>query len=186
MANLTTSQIENIQSDFGVLTLDLGESSERVIAPVRGGVTFTVTKTLRNIEHDYAKGSEKGLQVVDDIDAMLSCNSLEASIDNLESLMPYTVKSGTGTVADPYTLTCTKATLGLIADSKYHTNIAFVGQTLDGKDIIIKLFNAMNESDFTITAQPKNEGEIGIEIHAHFDPTDDTATLFEVIKEGTD
>ena len=50
--NLTKKEIEKIQIDEGVIVLDYGETTERPLAPCRGGGEFTATATLRDIEFD--------------------------------------------------------------------------------------------------------------------------------------
>lgn len=44
----------------------------------------------------------------------------------------------------------------------------------------ITLYNAMSEADFTLTAAPKSEGEMPLEVYAHWDPMDDTQPLYEI------
>ena len=44
--NLTKKEIEKIQIDEGVIVLDYGETTERPLAPCRGGGEFTATATL--------------------------------------------------------------------------------------------------------------------------------------------
>ena len=51
--NLTKKEIEKIQIDEGVIVLDYGETTERPLAPCRGGGEFTATATLRDIEFDF-------------------------------------------------------------------------------------------------------------------------------------
>ena len=45
ITNLTTKQIESIQIDEGVIFLDYGETTERLLAPTRGGGEFAATVT---------------------------------------------------------------------------------------------------------------------------------------------
>ena len=77
---LTKEQIENIQIDYGLVYINYGETEERQLAP-RGG-TF-ITKNIREIEYDGGRARLKGMQVVDEINAMLSVPLLCASMDNL-------------------------------------------------------------------------------------------------------
>jgi len=44
----------------------------------------------------------------------------------------------------------------------------------------ITLYNAMSESEFSLTAAPKNEGEMPLEVYAHWDPMDDDAVLYDI------
>ena len=49
VTNLTQQEIEKIQIDEGVVILDYGEQTERVLAPCRGGGEFTATARLREL-----------------------------------------------------------------------------------------------------------------------------------------
>ena len=52
LIRLTKAQTEKIQIDEGIVVLDLGEPSEKVLGPTRGGAEFTATPTIRDIEYD--------------------------------------------------------------------------------------------------------------------------------------
>jgi hypothetical protein len=38
----------------------------------------------------------------------------------------------------------------------------------------------MNESNFGLAAKPKGEGEVALEVYAHWDPEDDTKDLYKI------
>jgi hypothetical protein len=170
---LTNTQLESIQIDYGIVYINYGETGEYLLGPTRGGGTFTVTKTLRDIEFDGSKGKTKGMQMVDDINAMLAVNSLNTSMDTLALAMPYATYA-----ADK--ITCENSNVGVIADSAYLSNVTMFAKTVSGEYKKIVLFNAMAENDFSLAAAPKAEGEVALEISAHWDATDDTADLFTV------
>ena len=170
---LTTTQIESIQIDYGVIYLNFGVAWETLLGPTRGGGTFDVTANRRDIEYDGMKGKSKGMQVIDDINAMLSVTILDTSMDALALAMPFaTFAAGI--------LTCEIGAVGVIPDADYLTNITMFAKTIAGTYKKITLYNAMNEKDFSLAAVPKGEGEIGLEIAAHWDPTDDTADLYKI------
>lgn len=170
---LTTQQIENIQIDYGIVYINFGLVGERRLGPTRGGGTFTVTKTLRDIEFDGSKGKTKGMQVIDDINAMLSIANLDTSMDNLALAMPYaTYSSGK--------ITCESANLGVIPDSAYLANVTMFAKVIGGGYKKITLYNAMSENDFSLAAAPKAEGTVTMEINAHWDAIDDMAGLYTV------
>lgn len=176
---LTTQQIENIQIDYGMVYINYGEVDQRRLGPTRGGGTFTVTKTLRDIEFDGSKGKTKGLQVIDDINAMISLENLDISMTNLALNLPYATLTGDGSVT-PYKLTVDSAGIGVLPDSAYLTNVTMFCKLVSGEYKKITLFNAMSENDFTLSATPKAEGTVTMEIMAHWNPTDDTADLFTI------
>lgn len=171
--SLTQQQIENIQIDYGMVYVNFGESGERMLGPTRGGGTFTASKNLRDIEFDGRKGKTKGMQVVDEINAMLSVTNLDTSMESLALAMPYATFDGTS-------ITCTSQNIGVMPDSAYLINIAMFAKVIGGGYKKITLYNAMSENDFSLAAAPKAEGEIAMEISAHWDPQDDTANLYKI------
>ena len=76
-------------------------------------------------------------------------------------------------------LTCENGAVGIVPDAAYLTNVTMFAKTAAGTYKKITLFNAMNEANFSLAA-PKSEGEIGLEISAHWDPTDDTTDLYQI------
>ena len=176
--NLTQEQIEAIQIDYGIVFVDYGELTQRKLGPTRGGGEFTASKNIRNIEYDGSLGKTKGMQVIDEINAMLKCSILDMSQETLELTMPQAdLDSGTDVI--------TNNTGGLIPDSKYLTNITMFCKTIGGDYKKITLYNAMNEGDFTFAAAPKAEGIVALEVYAHWDATDQTQPLFEIEDVGS-
>lgn len=171
--NLTQEQIENIQIDYGLVYINYGEVGERQLAPTRGGGTFSVAKNIREIEYDGRKGKTKGMQVVDEINAMLSVPLLCASMDNLALAMPWATYSGGK-------LSAKSSNLGVIQDGAYLTNVTLFAKVIGGGYKKITLYNAMAENDFSLAAAPKAEGVITLEVSAHWDAEDDTADLYDI------
>ena len=172
---LTKTQVENIQIDHGIVFVNYGETDQKQLGPTRGGGEFVVTKNIRDIEFDGRKGKSKGLQVVDEIDAQLTVTHLDASLETLQLAMPY---------AD-YTdkkITCAGNNVGIIPEDAYLKNVTMFVKVVGGGYKKITLFNAMSEADFTLTAAPKGEGEMPLEVFAHWDPTDtdDDAELYTI------
>ena len=170
---LTKEQIENIQIDYGIVFVNYGEEDEKQLAPTRGGGTFTVTKNIREIEYDGRKGKTKGMQVVDEVNAMLSVPLLNTSMENLALAMPWATYSDGKLSAE-------SGNLGAIQDGAYLSNITMFAKVIGGGYKKITLYNAMTENDFSLAAAPKAEGVVTLEIHAHWDATDDTKDLFKI------
>mgnify|MGYP001189185345 CR=1 FL=1 len=171
--NLTQEQIENIQIDYGIVYVNYGAVGEAQLAPTRGGGTVTITKNIRDIEFDGRKGKTKGMQVVDEVNAMLSVPLMDTSMDNLAKAMPWATYAANK-------LSVKSANLGVIADSAYLTNITLFAKVIGGGYKKITLYSAMNESDFSLAAVPKDEGIIQLEVYAHWDPKDDTKDLCDI------
>lgn len=170
---LSQQQIENVQIDYGVVYINYGEDDAKMLGPTRGGATFQVTKNIREIEFDGRKGKTKGMQVVDEINAMLSVTHLDCSLDALKIAMPYAT-------ADATSITCKASNLGVIPGEKYLKNITMFAKTVGGDYKKIILYNALSENDFTLSAAPKAEGTIALEVYAHWDPTDDAKELYKI------
>lgn len=171
--NLTQEQIDNIQIDYGIVYVNYGEVGEAQLAPTRGGGTVTITKNIRDIEFDGRKGKTKGMQVVDEANAMLSVPLMDTSMDSLAKAMPWATYAANK-------LSVKSANLGVIADSAYLTNITLFAKVIGGGYKKITLYSAMNESDFSLAAVPKDEGIIQLEVYAHWDPKDDTKDLCDI------
>lgn len=175
----TQQQLENIQIDYGIVYVNYGETDEALLGPTRGGGTFSVTKNIREIEFDGRRGKTKGMQVVDEINAMLSVTHLNSSMETLKLAMPYATFEGDGTTI-PYTITCKSANVGVIPSTAYLKNITMFAKTVKGEYKKITLYNAMSENDFSFAAAPKAEGTIAMEVYAHWDPTNDAQDLYKI------
>lgn len=169
MAKYKTEQLANIQMDYGIVYQDYGESTQRLLGPTTGGATFDANQQIRDIEFDGRNGKTKGMQHIDYIDAVLKLTSLAISNKDLEVAMPYLKKSGTGT---DLTYTCDSDSLGIIKNDNYMKNITVFGKLTGGGYKKITLFNAMNESPFSLGAVPKGEGKVNMEIYAHWESDD--------------
>jgi hypothetical protein len=166
-------QIENIQIDYGIVILNYGETDAERLGPTKGGAEFSATKTIQDIEFDGRMGKTKGLQVIDEMDALLKFNIMDTSLSTLAKIMPQAdydetskiIKNGQG---------------GAVPASKYFKNITMFAKTLKGNYKKITLFNAMNESDFVLSSAPKAQGEIALEVYAHWDPEEVNGDLYEI------
>lgn len=173
MAKYTTAQLESIQIDYGLVYVDYGEATQRVLGPTRGGATFEATQAIRDIEFDGRNGKSKGMQHIDFIDAKLTFVNLAISKADLQVAMPYLKANGT----DPDILECTPDSLGMIPDTAYYKNITVFGKKVGGGYKRISLFNAMNEAPFSLAAVPKGEGTVNMEVFGHWEAEDDVANV---------
>ena len=85
---ITKEQVENIQLDHGIMFKNYGLETQALLAPLRGGTTFTVERTYRNIEFDGARGKTKGLTTLDDENATLTAKTLNASLETFADKLP--------------------------------------------------------------------------------------------------
>jgi hypothetical protein len=169
--NLTTQQIENIMLDTGVVYLNYGEAGERILAPTRGGNTFTVEQDVRVIERDGALGKEKGLRRVVTENAMLTVRLLDFSLDNLKLALAGSTVSGQ---------VVTSTLNGSINASEYFKNVTWIGTDMAGKNKVIKLFNALADNGLNIDATDKDESVLEVVFAGHRDPQDNTEPLYTI------
>lgn len=176
---LKKEQIENVQIDYGLIIMNYGEPDQERLGPTRGGGEFNATKNIRDIEYDGQPGKTKSLQTIDEINALLKTTILDTQLSTLAKIMPHADY-------DEATKIIKNAQLGAIPLSKYLKNITMFAKVINGGYKKITLFNAMNETDFVLTAGPKAEGEVAVEFHAHYDPEEDEAQTIFTIEDVTE
>lgn len=179
MAKFTADQLANIQIDYGIVYVDYGEVTERILGPTRGGATFVATQQIRDIEFDGRNGKTKDMQHIDFIDAMLKLTTLAISEDDLDVALPYLTRTGT---EGAYVYTCDADNLGIIDGADYFTNITVFGKKTGGTFIKVTVYNALNEAPFSLGAVPKGEGTVDLEISGHWeaDEADVVGKLFDI------
>lgn len=179
VTNLTTKQIESIQIDEGLIFLNYGESTQRLLAPTRGGGEFAATVTVRDIEFDGRHGKTAGTQVIEEQGASLKVTTLCMSQENLALAIPTcTVSNAEGNaIKNPPT--------GVIPMSAYLKNVTMFAKTIGGKYKKIIIYNAMHETGFTAKAVQKAEGELALELLAHYPHSDLDGDLWKVEEIGT-
>lgn len=122
------------------------------IAVTRGGGTFKVIKTNKEIIADGDYGPVEGRIRVDGSRCELMMNTLEVISANLTKFYPATALDTT-TVAGTATLT---GTLDIIA-ADYNATVTWTGVTDDGKAVIIEVENAINLGDLDWSMVDKDE-----------------------------
>ena len=175
VTNLTKQQVENIQIDEGLVFVDYGEPTERKLAPTRGGGDFSASVSIRNIEFDGRSADTAGTQVVESQEAILKVVSLCMSQEELRFAMPYARVEGEGE-----NMTIKNPKCGVIPLSAYCKNITMFAKLISGKYKKITIYHPMSENGLTVKAAPKAEGEISLEIRAHYTIDDLNGDLWEV------
>lgn len=164
IVNLSTTNVNKIQIDEGIVVVNYGESDEMVLGPTRGGAEFTATPSIRDIEFDGRKGKTKGLQVKDGEDVSLKISTLCCSLDYLKLAIP-------GASVNGSTNTLTPGKFGVVESESYLKNVAVVTKMLDGTYTVLTVKNAMHEGAFTYKGVSKNENEHSLEFLGHYDYT---------------
>ncbi|MBT2722315.1 hypothetical protein [Bacillus sp. ISL-46] len=173
MTKLKQEQIDNIQIDYGIVILNYGELDAERLGPTKGGAEFNATKNIRDIEYDGSLGKSVGMQVIDEINASLKFSILDTSLETLAKTLPQADY-------DDITKIIKNNKGGAIPASRYFKNITMFGKLMNGKYKKITIFNAMNESDFVLSSAPKAEGEIALEVFAHWDPLEVSDDLYSI------
>lgn len=133
---------------------DAWNFDESIVGATSGGSKLSIVPEITPIEVDGALVATKGLDVKTGETATMEVNFIELTKDIIKAA---TIAKD-GTSADVgYDVIESKAN---IEEGDYWENIAFVGTTLEGKNIIVILDNALCTSGFESEGKNK-EGSIG-------------------------
>lgn len=144
--------------------------AESLMGATSGGSKLSIIPEVTQVEVDGALVKAKGLSVKTGETATMEINFIELTKDIIKAAT--FGKDGTSQDAT-YDVIESKAQ---IAEGDYFENIAFVGQTLDGRKVIAILDNALCTSGFEQEGKNK-EGTIGkytFECHANLESDLDT------------
>lgn len=127
---------------------------ESLVGATSGGSKLSIIPEITNIEVDGVLVKAKGLAAKTGETASMEVNFIELT----EDIIKAATFGNTGTSADTtYNVIESKSD---IVEGDYWENIAFVGKTLEGKNIIAILDNALVTSGFEQEGKNK-EGAIG-------------------------
>lgn len=145
--------------------------TESLVGATSGGSKLSIVPEIYEVPVDGAMVSAKGLTVKTGEVATMEVNFAELSTD---IIMVATIgKSGTSDVTT-HDLIESK---GSIEEGDYWDNIAFVGKTLDGKDIIAILPNAICTTGFEPEGKNKEGAVVKCTFKCHAELSSDLDTL---------
>ncbi len=129
--------------------------AESLVGATSGGSKLSIIPEITNVEVDGAMVKAKGLAVKTGETASMEVNFIELTKDIIKA----STLGAEGTSADAtnYDVIESKSD---IAEGDYWENIAFVGKTLEGENIIAILENALCTSGFEQEGKNK-EGAVG-------------------------
>lgn len=175
---VTANTPKNIM--FGAGTIHKGLKHEggtwnfasTIVGATSGGSKLSIVPEITNVEVDGALVKTKGLTVKTGETASMEINFIELTKDIIKAA---TIGAdGASEDTANYDVIESKAN---IAEGDYWDNIAFVGKTLDGRNIIAILDNALCTSGFEQEGKNK-EGAIGkYTFECHAELTGDLDTL---------
>lgn len=134
---------------------------ESIIGATSGGSKLTITPEITTVELDGALVKAKGLDVKTGEVAKMEINFAELSKDIIKTA----AMGKSGTSADNnYDLIESK---GSIESGDYFENIAFVGKTLEGENVIAILDNALCTSGMELEGKNKEPGVIALTFESY-------------------
>lgn len=145
---------------------------DTIVGATSGGSKLSIVPEITNVEVDGALVKTKGLTVKTGETATMEINFIELTKDIIKAA---TIGAdGTSDDTANYDVIESKAN---IATGDYWENIAFVGKTLEGKNIIAIMDNALCTSGFEQEGKNK-EGAVGkYTFECHAELTGDLDTL---------
>ena len=174
---VTTNPPKNIL--FGAGTIHKGlkyegstwNFTESLAGATSGGSKLSIVPEVQKVEVDGALVAVKGLTVKTGETATMEVNFIELSTDIIKAA---TIGATGSSDVSTHDMIQSKAS---IEEGDYWENIAFVGKTLDGSDVIAILENALCTSGFEQEGKNK-EGTIGkYTFECHAELTSDLDTL---------
>lgn len=177
---LRTESVDHLIVDAGAVYVNLDETDERLLGATRGGSTFRIEQDVREIEVDGSPGPLKGARRVVEVRPQLTTNLLEMTMENLLMAIP-------GAEATP--IPDATATTGHsirrrrnIRGIDYIKNIGIVGTKQgSGEPVILKIYNAMQDDNFELGTEDKDESVLELTFTGHFDPGDMSVEPWEII-----
>ena len=142
------------------------------VGATKGGSTLTITPEFYSVEPDGSTVAIKDFKRKVGETATLEINFLELTKDLIKSAV--IGAEGTSDDSTNYDVIESKDN---IAEGDYWENIAFVGETLDGKNIIVILDNALCTSGLSLEGKNKEEGVGKYTFECHADAETSLTTL---------
>ncbi len=179
---VSSTTVQNIVFGAGTIHKGLkysqsGDSSswnfdDSCVGATKGGSTLTITPEFYSVEPDGSTVAIKDFKRKVGEKATLEVNFLELTKDLIKSAV--VGEDGTSSDATNYEVIESKDS---IVEGDYWENIAFVGETLDGKNIIVILDNALCTSGLSLEGKNKEEGVGKYTFECHADANNSLTTL---------
>ena len=175
---VTKNTVQNIQFGAGTIHKGLKYSDgswnfeESLVGATKGGSKVSITPEFYSVEPDGSTVAIKNFKRKVGETATMEINLLELTADIIKSAV--IGANGVSADASNYDLIESKEA---ISEGDYWENIAFVGETLDGKNIIVVLDNALCTSGLEMEGKNKEEGVGKYTFECHADANESLTTL---------
>ena len=151
--------------DAGVVYMNFVSQDEpgTLLGATRGGNVFTIEQDIKDIIIDGVKGPVKGGRRFIKVNAKLTCNFIEHTLNLLQMALP-----GSETTSTPDHIKLSRNLT--ITDDDYVDNIVIIAQ-MAGTDqtVICGVKNALADGNFEMGTEDSNERGLQITFTAHFD-----------------
>ena len=144
---------------------------ESCVGATKGGSSVKITPTFYSVQPDGSTVAVKNFKRKTGETATMEVNLLELTEEIIKASV--VGKNGTSEASD-YSLIQSK---DAIEEGDYWENIAFVGETLDGKNIIVILPNALCTSGLSIEGKSGEESVGKFTFECHGDANESLTTL---------
>ena len=175
---ITENTVKNIQFGAGTIHKGLKYSEgtgwnfeASCVGATKGGSSVKIVPEVYSVTPDGSSVAVKDFKRKIGEKAEMEVNLLELNLDMIKASV--IGKEGVSDITD-YTLIESK---DAIEEGDYWENIAFVGETLDGKNIIVILPNALCTSGLSIEGKPGEESVGKFTFECHGDASDSLTTL---------
>ena len=174
---VSANTVKNIAFGAGTIHKGLKYAStawnfdESCVGATKGGSTLTIKPEFYSVEPDGSTVAIKDFKRKVGEKATIDVNFIELTADLMKSAV--IGKDGTSTDTN-YNLIESK---DAIEPGDYWENIAFVGETLDGENIIVILDNALCTSGLTLDGKNKEESVGKYTFECHADASESLTTL---------
>ena len=176
---ITADTIKNIQFGAGTIHKGLKYSTETTswnfeescVGATKGGSSVKITPEFYTVEPDGSSVAVKNFKRKIGETATMDVNLLELTADMVKASV---IGADGESEVSGYSLIKSKDS---IVEGDYWENIAFVGETLDGKNIIVILPNALCTSGLALDGKSGEESVYKFTFECHGDVNDSLTTL---------
>ena len=161
------SSATDAKSLRALITTAIREDANKALGATRGGGTFTMTPTVRNIEVDGKRGEFVGSTINDGYACNMTGTFLEFHENTLTAMGGKLVTEG----AKPNVKQIRFPTA--FDEGMYIPSLVWVGDMGDGNVLLIDLKNALNTAGVSFTFTDKGEGTLPFTFVAHGGDVDD-------------